>query len=304
MTVGYLARVWSRIPALTDPARARNIGDNNGRMPVATRGTGVQTMPWAEGGGIPRGYRLRVLGGWDLDCGGRPFTVQLRSQRLIALLAVAGPMPRAVICGRLWPESSEAHALDSLRVTIHHVGRDLPGLLATRDSTVSLARGVAVDLDRVRAGLVDGVAGPEPGGWPGAEPELLPGWYDEWVLLEQDRLRAQRIRRHVRQAQQLFDAGDLRGAVDSAGRSLALDPLDEWSLEVLVRAQLGLGAACAARRALVSFHRALQQEFGQFSSPLVDGLDQLVAGRNADGAPPRPAAVGSLRSRMHPLASN
>lgn len=230
-------------------------------------------MTWDADGGRQRGYRLQVLGGWNLSRDGLPCTVPLRSRRLVALLAVAGPAPRPVLCGRLWPESSEQHALDSLRVTIHHVGRDLPGLIAVDGSMVSLTGAVAVDLAQERVTLAD--AGPEPTTF-GPEPELLPGWYEDWVLVAQDLLRTQRIHHHASQAQRLLDAGDMRGAVDAAGRSLALDPLDEWSLEVLVRAHLGRGAACGARRALTAFRRGLQREFGQYASPLLDELDRLV----------------------------
>lgn len=230
-------------------------------------------MTWDADGGHQRGYRLQVLGGWNLSSDGRPCTVPLRSRRLVALLAVAGPAPRLVLCGRLWPESSEQHALDSLRVTIHHVGRDLPGLLAVDGSMVALSGTVSVDLAEERATLAD--AGPAPTPF-GPEPELLPGWYEDWVLVAQDLLRTQRIHHHASQAQRLLDAGDMRGAADAAGRSLGLDPLDEWSLEVLVRAHLGRGAACGARRALTAFRRDLQREFGQYASPLLDELDRLV----------------------------
>ncbi|WP_372698381.1 BTAD domain-containing putative transcriptional regulator [Arthrobacter sp. JSM 101049] len=238
----------------------------------------------------PHGYRLQVLGGWHLVRDGEPLRVPQRSQRLIAYLAVAGPSPRVVLCGHLWPASTEHRALDSLRVAIHHVGRDLPGLLSRHDTMLALAPAVAVDLDRERAELT-GTLEPDTacgggnntaGGWFGREPDLLPGWYEDWVLEEQDRLRAQRIRHHASTAQRLLDSGDLRAAIDAAGRARGLDPLDEWSLEVLVRAQVGVGAVCAARRVLLAFRHDLHQEFGQFSSPVLDELDRLVTSAAAD----------------------
>lgn len=233
----------------------------------------------------PHGYRLRVLGGWHLDRDGEPLHVPIRSQRLIAYLAVAGPSPRAVLCGRLWPTSTEPRARDSLRVAVHHVGRDLPGLLSRQGTMLALAPAVAVDLDQERSGLTgaDGTAAIgagghlEVGGRFGRDPELLPGWYEEWVLDEQDRLRAQRIRHYAGTAQRLLETGEMHGAADFASRALAVDSLDEWALEVLVRAHLGRGALCAAQRALATFRRQLHDEFGHVPSPLLEQLQRLVA---------------------------
>jgi len=114
------------------------------------------------------------------------------------------------------------------------------------------------------------------GGRFGRDPELLPGWYEEWVLDEQDRLRAQRVRHYAGTAQYLLEAGELHKAADFASRALAVDPLDEWALEVLVRANLGCGALCAAQRALATFRRQLHGEFGQLPSPLLEQLQRLA----------------------------
>lgn len=253
----------------------------------------------------PGAYRLEVLGGWNLSWRGTDLEVPLRMQRLIARLGVAGPALRPVLCGVLWPESSEPHALDSLRVTIHHIGRELPGVLSLRGATVGLAPGVVVDLEAERAALCagDGTAvdvrdSHAQAGPLRPEPELLPGWYEEWVLAEQHLLRDQRIRHHARHAQHLLDAGDRRGAVDAAARAQALDPLDEWAIEVLVRAHIGLGATCAARRALAAFRSELQGEFGRFASPLADALE-LLAARPAWGTAPgaTPAILGGAPGR-------
>ncbi|WP_417235653.1 AfsR/SARP family transcriptional regulator [Arthrobacter sp.] len=229
-------------------------------------------------------YRLQVLGGWHLTAGGLPCPVPLRSQRLIALLAVAGPLPRPVIGGRLWPEGTEDRALDSVRVAIHHVCRDLPGLLSRHEASVALSTEVAVDLDLARAALSEDTM---PESRPGIldDPELLPGWYEEWVLAAQDRLRTQRLRSHTGRAQRLLDTGDLRGAVEWASRSLDLDPLDEWSLEVLVRAHCRLGSVGAARRAITVLRGGLQREFGQFSSPLLEQLERLATHPPVPGTP-------------------
>jgi DNA-binding SARP family transcriptional activator len=237
------------------------------------------------------GYELSILGCWRLSRDGKGLVVPVRMQRLVAFLAVVGPCARSYLCGSLWPETTDRRALDSLRVTIHLVGRRLPGLLLLEGGIVGLDAAVGVDLHREREafaasanGLVAAHGVFSAGGVHGLgarptrpEPELLPGWYEDWVIREQNTLRHARILHHARQGQLMLDAGDLRGAVEAADCALAHDPLDEWALEILVRAHLGLGSHGAARRALNAFRHESQLEHGQYVSPLLDSLEILLA---------------------------
>lgn len=59
--------------------------------------------------------------------------------------------PRAYLVGLLWPECRESRAFESLRVSMHLVSRQVPGLLINGGTMLSLSELVDADLHRVRA---------------------------------------------------------------------------------------------------------------------------------------------------------
>jgi DNA-binding SARP family transcriptional activator len=88
---------------------------------------------------------------WQLRRDGAVVHVAVRQQRLIAALAVRGPSLRNYLAGMLWPEYPDAKALESLRVAVHLMTRQVPGLLVKDGALLTLDKRVAVDLYRVRA---------------------------------------------------------------------------------------------------------------------------------------------------------
>ncbi|MDR7081015.1 hypothetical protein J2X01_000284 [Arthrobacter ginsengisoli] len=79
-------------------------------------------------------------------------------------------------------------------MTVHLVSRQVPGLLINGGAVLSLSDRVDVDLYRVRSHIRElsqiGVQGNAASRLNQLrEAELLPGWYDDWVLSEQVRLR-------------------------------------------------------------------------------------------------------------------
>ena len=165
-------------------------------------------------------WDLRLLGFWQLGLHGQIVNVGSRQQRLIAALALLGARPRHVLAGVLWPESSEEQAATSLRAVLFRISHDLPQLLADSRDPVALNVGVRTDLDRVRR-LIDDIS------HPGSEPahdafeilrtaELLPGWYDDWVLFEQERLQQQRLTALESLAMHYLAQGDHIRALEAA----------------------------------------------------------------------------------------
>lgn len=71
--------------------------------------------------------------------------------------------------------------------------------------------------------------------------ELLPGWYDEWVLLERERLRNQQLHALEELSARLSGAGRHTSAVDAALAALAADPLRETAHRALIEAHLAEG---------------------------------------------------------------
>ena len=86
---------------------------------------------------------------------------------------------------------------------------------------LGLARGVRVDVREFRAwaqrvldpnAVLDDVMAPELG----LRGELLPGWYEDWVLLERERLRQLRLHTLEAMADRLARAGRYGEAVQAA----------------------------------------------------------------------------------------
>jgi DNA-binding SARP family transcriptional activator len=91
---------------------------------------------------------------------------------------------------------------------------------------------------------------------------LLPGWYDDWVLLERERLR--QVRLHVCEAmcEKLARAGRLAEAIDAAHSAIRLAPLRESSHRALIGALAAEGNLGEAVRAYDQFSDRLADELG------------------------------------------
>src|SRR3954447_15345269 len=137
--------------------------------------------------------RVRLLDGFTLQLpGSGPGSapdLPRAVQRLIAHVSLAGRPARTAIAGKLWPDVTEEHAHGSLRSSLWRVHKVAPGLITVSGETLSIPDDVVVDVHELitwarRAldpcGATESLAADGLGS-PG---ELLPGWYDDWVLLE------------------------------------------------------------------------------------------------------------------------
>ncbi|WP_171041284.1 AfsR/SARP family transcriptional regulator [Sinomonas susongensis] len=242
-------------------------------------------------------WELRLLGCWQLLGNGLPVAVGIRQERLITALALMGQRPRSYLAGLLWPESGEQQAAGSLRSTVFKVRHQLPGLLSDSLEPIGLGPTVTVDVRRFRerAELVRAGAAPEPDFEEllfGAE--LLPGWYDDWVIFEQERLRALRVATLEATARQHLARDEADAAVVAARQAAAIEPLRESAQALVIRAQVQAGDTAGAYRTLEEFRSRLRDELGLEPS---DRLKAALTGGSFDvlGLPaPLPARQPSM----------
>lgn len=212
-------------------------------------------------------WHLGLLACWRLEQSDRDVSVPFRQQRVIAAAALLGRRPRDLLAGLLWPEASEDHAAQSLRTCLWQIHHRLPGLLSPSRYQVCLDPTVATDLQRFRAYQVECSAGREP---ESVEPalafvasaRLLPGWYEDWVVIEQERI--DRIRLHLLEslARNRFEAGGYDDAIEAAEAAAQIDPFRESSQRLLVRIHLATGNPATALRTYERFRIRLEREFG------------------------------------------
>jgi SARP family transcriptional regulator, regulator of embCAB operon len=208
---------------------------------------------------------LKILGCWDLVLDGTSLSVGSRQQRLIAALAIHGRRSRSALGGLLWPNCTEAHAMGSLRAAVFKVSRRLPSLLTTCDSDLALAESVDVDLHHVRSALLDAASAQPPvDQWSvtPADVDLLPGWYDDWVVTEQEHLRNQYLNATERLAELALGRHDHYPAVHLAQTVLELDPLRESAVRILVETHLAVGNRATAMQAFRHYTDRLADELG------------------------------------------
>jgi DNA-binding SARP family transcriptional activator len=244
-------------------------------------------------GGAAPAPRVTLLDGFSLRPGwGRQDALAADlprgAQRLVARPCLSGRPARAAIAGHLWPEVSEEHALGSLRSALWRLHKVAPELIHASGGSLSLAAGVRVDVrelgdwaERVR----DPHADIEDVTVPRAvlRGDLLPGWHDDWVLLERERLRQLRLHTLESLALRLAAMGRLTDALDVAYEAVRAEPLRESAHRTVVRVHLAEGNLVEAVRAHDRFRESLWDELGIPPTELMARLlrDTCPAGRAA-----------------------
>lgn len=208
-------------------------------------------------------WHLRMLGTWEIrDCDGVR-TVSRRQQRLIAAVVLGGPKPRPVLAEQLWAGRPEKLALGNLRVALWHVLHELPGVLVQAENVVDAGPELDVDvLELYRLGRGD-ARGTDHALGLLREAVLLPGWYEDWVLAEQERVSASRLEALDRLALHGLERGDHTSALEAASLAVAAEPVRERSSWLLVQAQLQAGNLLGAAREYRRLDEFTRQVFGQ-----------------------------------------
>lgn len=223
-----------------------------------------------------RPWRLTLIGGFVLEGHGVVVDTPASAQRLLALLALRGPVSRSVAAGTLWPDGTEEHALGSLRTTVWRLRRRCDRLLAVTADQIALADDVALDTVaflRLAHRLIDGGtrAGPirpdDLGEVRRLAGELLPGWDEDWACFPREHVRQLHLHVLEELSARLVVVGRYAAALDVAHRAVALDPLRESGHCAVISAHLAEGNYAEALRAYRRFARISVDELGFEPTP-------------------------------------
>jgi DNA-binding SARP family transcriptional activator len=232
-----------------------------------------------------RDIRLDLLGGFELACDGRVIDLPSSAQRLLAFLALRDrPLVRTNVAGVLWNETTDDKSCASLRSSLWRLRRSGFDLVEARRADLRLSPHVRVDVRKVidmthdllsqRSGarFLD-LDEAELGG------DLLPDWYDDWVLVERERLRQLRLHALEALALRRLEAGRHGEAAGAALSAVSIEPLRESAQRVLIRVHLAEGNVGEAMRQYRSYKELVFEELGLAPSEQLESLMRPILER-------------------------
>jgi DNA-binding SARP family transcriptional activator len=224
--------------------------------------------------------RLVLLSGFELEQDGTPVILPLSAQRVLAFLALRErPVQRLFVAGSLWLDSPEERANASLRTALWRLRRPGCMLVEATGTRIGLAVGVFVDvrdeIDRARravagdryVGAADVTALCDAG-------DVLPDWYDDWVIAARERFRQARLHALEALCIHLAESGRYAEATEAGVAAVASEPLRESAHRALICAHLAEGNAGEAIRQYRLFRGLLHDQLGLEPSRQ---LEKLVA---------------------------
>lgn len=234
----------------------------------------------------PGADRLQVgiLGAFRVLAGGTDISVSGGTQRIIAFLALKGCwVKRALVAGTLWPNASESRAHASLRSALSRMERSVRDAVEVTAFQLRLTATVSVDLIESRR-LAQRLLAPSAilsdadtdiSAIHALSVDLLPDWYDDWVLLEVEDWRQLRLHALEALAARLVDRQRFSDAARAALAAVRADPLRESARASLIRVHIAEGNQSEAIRDFTRYSQLLQAELGLRPS---SKLCQIVGG--------------------------
>ena len=232
-----------------------------------------------------RDIRLDLLGGFELTCDDRVIDLPSSAQRLLAFLALRDrPLLRTNVAGVLWNETTDEKSCASLRSSLWRLRRSGYDLVEARRADLRLSPQVRVDVrqmiemthellsQRSGARYLD-LDDNELGG------DLLPDWYDDWVLIERERLRQLRLHALEALAIRRLEAGRHGEAAGAALSAVSIEPLRESAQRVLIRVHLAEGNVGEAMRQYRSYKELILEELGLAPSEQIESLMRPILER-------------------------
>jgi DNA-binding SARP family transcriptional activator len=227
--------------------------------------------------------RLDLLGGFRLRYADDTCPIPMSAQRVLAFVALHDrPLRRSYVAGMLWSNSSEKNSRASLRSSLWRLGRvKLPPILV-RSRHLELSPRVTVDVREMELGahrLQDETDECEEQDLDSImrSGDLLPGWYEDWVVTARERFRQLRLHALESSCGRLILAGRFGHAVQAALVAIQEEPLRETAHRALIQAHLAEGNAFEAVRQYRTYTRILWEELRLEPSPQTKALVQGLA---------------------------
>ena len=255
------------------------------------------------------------------DCGGTPvlhlfggpyvtvdkhrIDIPEGGSRLVAFIALHDSrVERRYAAGSLWPEGDDLRAAGNLRSALWRLKRACVPMIFADKRSLMLCEDIVVDVHVVTEWANRLIKGSEAQSdlevrpWCLDSLELLPGWYEDWALIERERLRQRCLHALEALSVALVRAGRCAEAVEAAMLAVSSEPLRESAQRTLIEAHLAEGNWVEARKRFDDYRRLLLRELGAEPHSHLSELlrrtrhrDQLPEQAQSQRGPWRPGRV-------------
>jgi DNA-binding SARP family transcriptional activator len=216
-----------------------------------------------------RGTTVHLFDGPFVTITGSRFTVPEGSKRLLAFVALRqGRVERRHAAGMLWPTCDDQRAAGNLRSALWRLRGAGIDIVASDKWALELRDGVQVDVllslewaNRLirnlalpadltlEAGRIDGL-------------DLLPGWYDDWAVIERERVRQRMLHALEALSTALVVVGRYAEAIEVAMTAVNAEPLRESAQRILLEAHAAEGNWVEVRRSHDHYRDLARRELG------------------------------------------
>jgi len=255
------------------PTRIAHPPDTKGRVDSWRRSeppTG--SVPPTSGDRPPIALTLNLLNGFRLAWDDRPVVLPRGAERLLAYMALTGRRARLRVAGTLWADVRTEQALACLRTALWRLGRLCPGALAATPESIDISDDVVVDVRQFRAVARMLIDHRSPSGADHyafvdlMKMDLLPGWYDDWVTVERERLRQLRLSALEALSAELLGHGEYASALEAALVAIAAEPMRESAHRAAALIHLAEGNLVEALQQYEAYQQMMSVELGAHPS--------------------------------------
>jgi DNA-binding SARP family transcriptional activator len=222
---------------------------------------------------------LHLLGGLAVTVHGRRVEVPEGSKRLLVFVALRRrAVERRYAAGALWPCNTDTRAAGNLRSALWRLKAAGLPLLAADKKTIAMSEDVLVDVHVVgewAARVIRGNASSDDLAvrlWDIDSLDLLPGWYDDWAIIERERVRQRILHALESLSRELVRLGRCAEAVETAIVAVGVEPLRETAQQALIEAHLAEGNRLEGRREYEAYRSLLHCELGTDPDPRITAL--------------------------------
>lgn len=254
---------------------------------------------------------VRLLGQFDVRLDGQPVEIPSRpAQSLLAYLILSAGTAhrREKLAGLFWPEATESNARNNLRRALWRIRK----AIRAGGREYLLADEISIAFDANSAYWLDAslLASAVATGWSVDglmgivsvyHGELLPGFYDEWVLLERERLQAVVDHKMQMLLDRLVEDQQWSDVLEWGERWIAQGHAPEPAYRALMIAHNGLGDSSSVAAVFQRCVGSLRRELGVEPSQQTRAVyERLSRGETGTGAPVQSAFADRPQITLEP----